>query len=73
MVYFLLRIIGQQVTRLILCFSIFSQLLLHPVSTDIYSDFGTGYALVQKANICTVIVIVIVIYCYCYCYKCLFL
>lgn len=37
MVYFLVKITGEQGTRLILCFSIFNQLQLHPVSTDINS------------------------------------
>lgn len=57
MVYFLVRIIGEQGTSIILCFSIFSQLWLHPVSSDInfYSQFGTGYTLVRKANICITI------------------
>lgn len=57
MVYFLVRIIGEQGNSIILCFSIFNQLWLHPVSTDInsYSQFEVGYVLVRKANICIAI------------------
>lgn len=41
--FFLVRIIGEQGTRIILCFCIFSQLWLQPLGTDInsYSQFGT--------------------------------
>lgn len=37
MVFFLVRIIREQATRIILCFSIFSQLWLQPLGTDINS------------------------------------